>query len=963
MDQFYNIAISGDLNSIENDMNEWLNMPYDMRKKSNDIALMRYGMSNEELYNLMKGTISKNPDQSRVQIESAIQESLFFSKDVFEYNLTDFYNGNINICFITGFSGSGKSTLGIALKNKIRDCEYISLDAIGCMGVFPKEDFDNLPKIVKDFFTKDPVGKDYRTSTDRFKGLLYCAPAFINYIIKHKGSKTKYVVEGIAVYTGVNDGKIDINDLKPFSIIIMGTSVMQSTYRAVVRDVKHDLESGTKVDFEFVKRVFTRIKNRFGMNFQADKILDNLKKELQTSTTEASISYKDEESGESISKNSNEISKAKIAKTIKKNDISELPYELQSKIEKCRLANLIMTEDDDIVIINDFIDDTEPDYSEEYLQNKINIYYSLNDEHRLKSDQHSMRIWNKSVLDMYELIKGKLNTYRDKEKHTDSKGNLIYDNKDSNLKNYEYTITKLNRPRYQNTLEQYYRKIDCLAHNNERSIYESVVLESFADKITVKGKTYFQGAPEVTPFLTYDEYVNNPKCLDMRRLSRVDPFTYVTNYMDTTKSAYKELKDASREKDENKLLEMGWNPVVPVNAETIKFARDRQIKWLNNHYEIEHVDVTGFKPTITTLDEADINEIDLLEPVFLVFKKEETKISLININLYSKPGISFDSSMKSIYVQNNRYGRGVDIVALNDYYQDCVIVCFFVSKDIRDIMIDRMNYTFNNARNTIALRLSYFYKDLESKKGYSLDFIVSDMIDILLELSGLEKHSRVIWKIHYKYFSIFDGLAKTYNQKTIDSYILSLLHKKSFKVLNYLKESDISYHISQRTLECFEFKTDNENINQLLKEVDELLTPEAVDKNLKNETYESLLSQYEDSVKALASYGASDFESIKREILKMNYISSISFGVREGLKKSDSDYAHKFKLWDSLCMSSASMVDKYASILMNDPEMKKEFDLEYYAKTNEGLVPRKVKVDNKIYKYLSGYCNYVLNNK
>ena len=949
MDNYYNLNISGNLVNIENDMNEWLNMPYDIRKTSNDIAIAKYGMSNEELYNLMKGTAVKNPDKTEVEIESAINESLFISNSLFEYNMADFYNGDINICFITGFSGSGKSTLGIALKEKIPNSEFISLDGIGAYGLFTKEETEGFPKVVRDFFDKDPVGKEYKTSTDRMRGLLFCAPAFINYLIKHKGSKTKYIVEGIAIYTGVQERKIDINSLKPFAMIIMGTSVIKSTYRAVVRDVKNDLDTGTKVDFEFIKRVFTRIKNRFSMNFQADKILNNLKRDIQT---EGAISYKND-LGERISTDSDNLHN-----TIK-------DYEKAARIEKIRIANLIMTEDDDIVIINDWIDDNDPDYTGDYLQDKFELYKSLNAEHKLKSDQHTLRLWNRSVINMYEYMKGKLKTHKNST-NVDPEGNFIvkYSDKDRNLKNYERTVDRVNES--DNILEKYYRKLDCLCHSDMVTLYEATVLESFADRININGKTYFQGAPEVTPFLTYDEYVNNPKCLDMRKLSRVDPFTYVTNYMDTTKSAYKELRDASVNKDENKLLEMGWNPVVPVNPVTIKYARERQIKWLNDHYNITHVNISGFKPNIEDyirpLYLTELAENDLA-PVYLVFKKTSVKPlgeNFKSIFQYSNPGISFESTMNNIFVRgSNNYGKAIDVVNLKEYYSDyrygdeysdCAIVCFFVSIDTAEKMLSRMNYCYDNARNTIANRLSYFFKDLSTKKGYSIENITSDMIDILLELVGLEKHTRGYWKVNYKYFTIFEGQSRYYSYKDTDAKIYSLLRKKSYRELKYLKESEVSRHLSHRLLESFDFKTDNPKINQLVKEVNDLLTPVAVDVEFRRESYESLLANYEEAVEALSKCNENDIEMMKRKFIELLYITSISDSIMKTLKNDDPMY----RKWESLSFSAGIIADRYNKIIKQIEPDDKTKEVQYMD-SDEGLVPRKVEVDNKIYKYSSGH--------
>ena len=57
MDNGYVLSIPEDLASMELDMNQWLNLPYDLRKEGNDNCIRKYGCTNEQLYNIMKAKL------------------------------------------------------------------------------------------------------------------------------------------------------------------------------------------------------------------------------------------------------------------------------------------------------------------------------------------------------------------------------------------------------------------------------------------------------------------------------------------------------------------------------------------------------------------------------------------------------------------------------------------------------------------------------------------------------------------------------------------------------------------------------------------------------------------------------------------------------------------------------------------------------------------------------------------
>lgn len=54
MQDDYVIDLPNDLDSLEQDMNNWLNLPYDLQKIGNDNCIAKYGMNNHQLFNILK---------------------------------------------------------------------------------------------------------------------------------------------------------------------------------------------------------------------------------------------------------------------------------------------------------------------------------------------------------------------------------------------------------------------------------------------------------------------------------------------------------------------------------------------------------------------------------------------------------------------------------------------------------------------------------------------------------------------------------------------------------------------------------------------------------------------------------------------------------------------------------------------------------------------------------------------
>ena len=67
----YVLDLSDNLEDLEQDMSNWMQLPYDMRKRSNDACIMKYGCTNEQLYNMIKARLM-NIDMNEYDPENKI---------------------------------------------------------------------------------------------------------------------------------------------------------------------------------------------------------------------------------------------------------------------------------------------------------------------------------------------------------------------------------------------------------------------------------------------------------------------------------------------------------------------------------------------------------------------------------------------------------------------------------------------------------------------------------------------------------------------------------------------------------------------------------------------------------------------------------------------------------------------------------------------------------------------------
>ena len=234
------------------------------------------------------------------------------TKDIL-YNKKAFNNGEINLCFITGFSGSGKSTLAHS-KEKDNIEVYELDDVIWNKERFTMENFKEYGDLIYSFF-KGIGSKYYMTFNkceEREEGkwdgdnyerdiILDFIKYSINYANTHKNKK--YIIEGVWLYCDDDKGKpfFEPSYFKDYAFYIKGTSAIISAIRAAKRDktnftntlkgIKYRLldEKNLRKFVEYFRKLSETQNLDEALDYlNKDKLLDKIKEKLSKNKNKSS---------------------------------------------------------------------------------------------------------------------------------------------------------------------------------------------------------------------------------------------------------------------------------------------------------------------------------------------------------------------------------------------------------------------------------------------------------------------------------------------------------------------------------------------------------------------------------------------------------------------------------------------------------------------------------------------------
>lgn len=588
----------------------------------------------------------------------------------------------------------------------------------------------------------------------------------------------------------------------------------------------------------------------------------------------------------------------------------------------------------DIVIINDFLDDYHMDYTMDDLNRFFDKYNNLSYDHKMESDMISTSIWGKDVPSMYNYMKGKISSMIDPiEKSMDIEISPV----DKELNNFKYELLKAQRD---HDIVENLRKQAQVKYNRKRSLYESAVLEGFFDKITVNGKSYQQGMPEVTPFLTYDEYVNNPRCLDEKKINFVDPFTYVMNFKDKEHKIKEELEEAYRNNDSGTLLSLGWNPVVEPTNENLKYAKQRQINWMNEYCGIDIFDLSKYsteldqQELINNISEATNNGTMDLAPMYLVVSNGMLDVrrnkSMFGYSFYNddwlNPGIAFEPKLDDIY-----YFSSTDDVALNNlekdnlkrYVQynrgaDIAVIVFFVPRAIKKRVKDSVEkyyiqqtgsvHAFNNYTKLVFDTPKIASTNIDFACGQFLNsiFLISDLNLNQIYTNTIEKVTTVTSNKKAHMIMLYKGKAINYSPIKITNNTNALLAFNNYLDLTFFKKGlnleKKTNNLRIKLLEDVYTITDNEEVNNILREMREIFKA----KNFMESA--NITKSLDDYKNYVDSINVSLSECGYTDINKIQHLINELYNIKNELKSKDAvDSKELIESINSICIKYLSI--------------------------------------------------------
>ena len=645
--------------------------------------------------------------------------------------------------------------------------------------------------------------------------------------------------------------------------------------------------------------------------------------------------------------------------------------DINNLYQTVQTALVIMRNDPNIVLIT-------PYDSLDKLQVKISKYNASLDKYRMISDNYSIELFKSPVMDMYERVRKTL---------SEDNNHNLYTIEDVSLMRYENEVKD---SCYSNNSLQYHKlALECMIGTFKRSNYEKVQMQNILDQNPIQNEiNYDKFLPEVVPFMTIDEYSKYNETKDL------GIFDYITiedgiKYIDT-------IRKLQYEGSIDTQLKLGWNPNINITPESLKYARDKQISYLNELYNFRMINLTNYT-TSDIIDESvhfdniyDPVEAKMkLYPIFIcmVYNKSlhGELIKKVTNSQYSHVGIALDSSLDNIYsftyhnniTRDNGFGSDTIRYWLNkDKNSKLAVAVIFVDSETYKKLKRNIKWFENNKyktkynfKNAIDILLN---KVTDLKDGFA--FMCSNFVDMILRMCNIElidKNNNLVvpgdfYKLtkNPKIFLLYEGLTRNYKSRDMDKKIRALYHRNTV----FKKEEpniidnvvDAIKSIGEHNIDTITntiYKTESTMLNTIAKEMNELIKPEeaivSIDPNkVKYSIYTGELSpndyqeEFDRIVKSLHQYDSS--KSI--DILKDN-LSSIwylKYQIEKELSKIKDPKNSIYQQLSTILNSSNSIYDTYYKLLKNK---EKDFDMSEYINISK---PFNHIVDITPFKY-SGY--------
>ena len=578
-----------------------------------------------------------------------------------------------------------------------------------------------------------------------------------------------------------------------------------------------------------------------------------------------------------------------------------------------------------VIDIPEDLDSLEEDY---------NNWLDLPFDSRKASNSICIKKYGCTNEQLYQIIKDKLTNTSINEQESEiplkqylfRNKRILRESTDSNVPSVEDRELIEYRNTIRNESNDYVmsniRAIDCLEESDNRTNYESYILENFGDTININGHNYRQDMPGVMPFLTYYEYLHNTKSLDQRKIHARNPFVYVLNRINNRKN----IEAAYANHDNEALIEMGWNPYVEPNTESFKYARERQIDFFNEYYGFNICDISKFHTSkAEELLEVsnDVTYNTKLQPIFIVlisstYKPDKITNKKYTYNDFSKIGLSLDSSLDSVYfyrlgtttttdkkytfalnttaeINSIKELEKVDITKDNELTAKSLhILTFFVTPRVKAAIKNGIKFYIKNQTtgdqfdSIISVVNDKYKKDI----SFGLHILVAQFIDSIFRISSIYNKNDlrlVKYKENSNIYIIYNGTVSGYKKNKVDSNIAWLQKNGNRDSMNFFdtKNPDgdnIDFYDFDSYIQKYSFVNTVDGVKleyyNAVQNMYDILTPTSIiTESILDPgvvlSADNIFNSYKNSIEVLAQYDSSNIEGIKKEAKELFILYSI----------------------------------------------------------------------------------------
>lgn len=594
------------------------------------------------------------------------------------------------------------------------------------------------------------------------------------------------------------------------------------------------------------------------------------------------------------------------------------------------------------------------------LEEKFLKYSMLTEKNRRFSDQYSINIWGYNVPNMRDIVKKEI------------------------IKHDEY-FSDISITVEENTQEKFLKLLDdrlsrCIVENDILGLY-NLKLDSFEEMDSYSKAIYNDIVKKVDKAI-YEKFTEESiakqvpffTLSEMREMDIEDEFNKLVEA-----SNYSNLLRNIKEYNEEQIKNIGWNPSAELNETNMNFARGRQCGWLNTHAPTI-VNITGLKSNKIVTESSsmmkNIYKEKGLYPIYitLTYKSNglfSNVIRFIKHSEYTHAGLSLDSDLRHVSTfQFGKEWKGFANDSIQKYVEadkKCLlmVLALFVDKETKN-KIDIVLKDFINKQEKSVYGFGNLFKILINKSNdndpENLYLVCSQFVDTVLKLANINlinKSSNLVipedfkeLQGHPKVFKVYEGLAKDYNEKKVEDLIYMLFQTTGVSEMKY---SEVMEEISKNYIEGYFHKTENEDVNRILEEVQDLLTPEnilvekkapiSINKkgDLVIEVYKSLEDEYQEAHRLLKSYNENNLEGIKHELARLYYVNC---AIEKKIKKMTKD-DENYKKFIDLRARVLNDFKKYFTIVM---EKEPDFNFSEYFQKSE-YYNGNVVIDNSILKF------------